>query len=66
MLTLLLLQQDQMPLLTVRLILALVCVIVASSLALGVCVGLMRRINTIAPPPAPPTEPHNDERGEHA
>ncbi len=33
---------------SVRVILALVCVIVASSLALGVAVGLARRIQTIA------------------
>lgn len=56
------------PLSAPRLILALVCVIVASSLALGVCIGLMRRIQTIAPerpatppaedaPPTPETEP---------
>lgn len=36
-------------LLATRVILALVCVIVSSSLALGVCVGLLRRIQTIAP-----------------
>ena len=33
---------------SVRIILALVCVIVASSMALGVAVGLSRRIQTIA------------------
>lgn len=36
------------PLTSVRIILALVCVIVASSMALGVAVGLSRRIQTIA------------------
>lgn len=56
------------PLAATRLILALVCVIVASSLALGVCIGLMRRINTIAPPDAvPPSDSlDNNERTEQA
>lgn len=36
-------------LLATRVILALVCVIVSSSLALGVCVGLVRRIQVISP-----------------
>jgi hypothetical protein len=36
-------------LLSVRVIFALVCVIVSSSLALAVCVGLLRRIQVISP-----------------
>ena len=38
------------PLASIRVIMALVCVIVASSLALGVAVGLTRRIQEIAGP----------------
>lgn len=45
----LLLQSDGInPLASTRVILALVCVVVASSLALGVAVGLSRRIQMIA------------------
>lgn len=52
--TTLLQQADATALLSAKLILAIVCVIVASSLALGVCVGLMRRIQTIAGPERTP------------
>lgn len=43
-------------LLATRVILALVCVIVSSSLALGVCVGLLRRIQVISPVRQEPTQ----------
>lgn len=36
-------------LLSVRVIFALACIVVSSSLALAVCVGLLRRIQTISP-----------------
>lgn len=63
-----LLQAQSTSLLSAKLILAIVCVAVASSLALGVCVGLMRRIQTIAGPGNSPqvaeTNAADDERND--
>lgn len=56
MLLLYLLQTAPNALLTTRVIFALVCVIVASSLALGVCVGLVRRMQIISPERAEPSQ----------
>jgi hypothetical protein len=52
-----------------QLILAVLCVVVMSSIALGVCIGLARRMQQIAdrtprtsPPPKPPAaDPTNDQ-----
>lgn len=53
-------------LLATRVILALVCVIVSSSLALGVCVGLLRRIQVISPirPEPSPSEDATEDSPE--
>lgn len=49
------------PLLTTRVILALLCVVVSSSLALGVCVGLVRRMQIISPERPEPPQPATSE-----
>lgn len=56
------LQQDA-ALSSVRIVLALMLVVLASSLALGICFGLMRRIQTISPPkkPDPRVDTNNNE-----
>jgi hypothetical protein len=56
-----LLQQDG-ALSAVRVVLALVLVVLASSLALGICFGLMRRIQTISPPKGDPRNQQNEPR----
>ncbi len=57
------LQQQDGALSAVRVVLALVLVVLASSLALGICFGLMRRIQTISPPKDDPRS-HAQEREE--
>lgn len=42
---------------TTRIILALLCVFVASALALGIAIGLNRRMQAIAGPPTAPDDP---------
>jgi anaerobic C4-dicarboxylate transporter len=53
----------------VQFVLAVLCVIVLSSVALGVCVGLARRMQQIAertprknPPQPPPADTFNDDQ----
>lgn len=59
-----LLQQDA-ALAGTRVVLALMLVVLASSLALGICFGLMRRIQAISPPKDVATDADQETANKH-